>query len=301
MTTPDGQTTSYGWDAADRLTWVEHPLLGRAAFDRDASGRLVSAVAGGILQSWEHRDGFVVAHTLHRRRGRDPHRHQPRRATAGSPASPATTERQPTGPARRGHRLRLRRGLPARSRRAPGGAPASRIARLALRRRRPTGRGVDRPTRPSATSTTWPDSCSTTVEADGRRLTYGYDGAGRRTSAADDRGCGPRAHLEPHRLPGRDHRPRRRPGPPDPGARRRARRARRRRRHPGLLGHRRLRRRSRPDRRHHRPRRRPGHRRRQRLDRARLADRTAPRTRPVERRRRFTRARAATARHRRRR
>ena len=64
MTTPDGQTTRYGWDAADWLAWVDHPLLGRAAFDRDASGRLTSAVAGGILQSWEHRDGFVVAHTV---------------------------------------------------------------------------------------------------------------------------------------------------------------------------------------------------------------------------------------------
>ena len=64
MTTPDGQTTRYGWDNADRLASVEHPLLGRASFDRDPSGRLVSAVAGGILQSWEHTDGYVTAHTI---------------------------------------------------------------------------------------------------------------------------------------------------------------------------------------------------------------------------------------------
>ena len=31
MTTPDGQTTRYGWDIADRLSFVEHPLLGRAS------------------------------------------------------------------------------------------------------------------------------------------------------------------------------------------------------------------------------------------------------------------------------
>ena len=64
MTTPDGNTTRYGWDAADRLAWVEHPLLGRAAFDRDPAGRLTAATVDGLIQSWEHHDGFVVAHTV---------------------------------------------------------------------------------------------------------------------------------------------------------------------------------------------------------------------------------------------
>ena len=64
MTTPDGSATRYGWDAAGRLAWLDHTTLGRAAFDRDAAGRLVSAVAGGLIQSWEHRAGFVVAHTI---------------------------------------------------------------------------------------------------------------------------------------------------------------------------------------------------------------------------------------------
>jgi RHS repeat-associated protein len=64
MTTPDGSRTSYAWDAAGRLRAVEHPLLGRASFERDASGRLVSATADGLLQTWEHRDGWVVAHTV---------------------------------------------------------------------------------------------------------------------------------------------------------------------------------------------------------------------------------------------
>ena len=64
MTTPDGTRTSYAWDAVGRLSGVEHPLFGRASFERDASGRLVGATADGIIQTWEHRDGWVVAHTV---------------------------------------------------------------------------------------------------------------------------------------------------------------------------------------------------------------------------------------------
>lgn len=64
MTTPDGHTTHYGCDPAGRLTWVEHPLLGRAVFDHDASGRVTAATAGGLIQSWEHIDGWVSAHTV---------------------------------------------------------------------------------------------------------------------------------------------------------------------------------------------------------------------------------------------
>ncbi|WP_432477897.1 DUF6531 domain-containing protein [Nocardioides sp. GXQ0305] len=64
MTTPDGHRTDYTWDEAGRLTAVDHPLLGRAVLERDAAGRLVQATADGIIQSWEHRDGFVVAHTV---------------------------------------------------------------------------------------------------------------------------------------------------------------------------------------------------------------------------------------------
>ena len=86
MTTPDGRTTRYGWDAADRLHLGRAPAArpGRAS---TATPPAVSSPpsAGGILQSWEHRDGFVVAHTLDRRRGRDPHRHRPRRARPDRP------------------------------------------------------------------------------------------------------------------------------------------------------------------------------------------------------------------------
>ena len=64
MTTPDGHTTTYAWDAAGRLTAVEHPLLGRAAFARDAFGRLIEAATDATLQTWQHRDGHVVGHTV---------------------------------------------------------------------------------------------------------------------------------------------------------------------------------------------------------------------------------------------
>ncbi|WP_180936505.1 RHS repeat-associated core domain-containing protein [Nocardioides ungokensis] len=64
MTTPDGTRTTYTWDAAGRLSALDHPLLGRAAFERDASGRLVGATADGVIQTWEHREGWVVAHTV---------------------------------------------------------------------------------------------------------------------------------------------------------------------------------------------------------------------------------------------
>ncbi|WP_375430835.1 DUF6531 domain-containing protein [uncultured Friedmanniella sp.] len=64
MTTPDGTITDYRYDAGGRLREVDSSLLGRAAFDRDAAGRIISAVAGGLIQSWEHSDGFVVAHTI---------------------------------------------------------------------------------------------------------------------------------------------------------------------------------------------------------------------------------------------
>lgn len=63
MTTPAGHRTDYRHDAAGRLVAVEHPLLGRAALEHDAAGRLVEATANGRLWTWEHRDGYVVAHT----------------------------------------------------------------------------------------------------------------------------------------------------------------------------------------------------------------------------------------------
>jgi len=64
MVTPDGARTAYGYDTADRLVSVDHPLLGRATLTRDAAGHLVEAAAGDLHQSWQRRDGFVIGHTV---------------------------------------------------------------------------------------------------------------------------------------------------------------------------------------------------------------------------------------------
>ncbi len=69
MTTPAGHRTDYTYDAVGRLVTVDHPLLGRAVLERDAAGRLVQATADGIIQTWEHHDGFVVAHVVTDARG----------------------------------------------------------------------------------------------------------------------------------------------------------------------------------------------------------------------------------------
>lgn len=64
MTTPDGRQTGYERDGNGRVTAIDHPLLGRATFGYDGSGRLVRAGAGDLIQAWDHADGFVVEHTL---------------------------------------------------------------------------------------------------------------------------------------------------------------------------------------------------------------------------------------------
>ncbi len=64
MTLPDGSTVAYAHDDAGRISAVDHPLLGRATFSHDASGRLVAATAGDVVQSWEYADGFVVGHAV---------------------------------------------------------------------------------------------------------------------------------------------------------------------------------------------------------------------------------------------
>ncbi len=64
LTAPDGRQTRYERDGNGRLTAVEHPLLGRATFGYDDSGRLVRAGAGDLIQTWGHAAGFVVEHTL---------------------------------------------------------------------------------------------------------------------------------------------------------------------------------------------------------------------------------------------
>ena len=68
---------------------VDHPLLGRAVLERDAAGRLVQATADGIIQTWEHHDGFVVAHVVTDARG-STRTLVSRSDRAGSPGSTAT-------------------------------------------------------------------------------------------------------------------------------------------------------------------------------------------------------------------
>ncbi|HET8970779.1 MAG TPA: hypothetical protein VFN19_06960, partial [Candidatus Nanopelagicales bacterium] len=185
MTTPDGHTTRYGWDAADRLTWVEHPLLGRAVLDRDATGRLVSAVAGGLIQSWQYRDGFVVGHTL----------------TDGEGATRTAIERDSDG-----RIVRVRRDDHGSSVDTTYGydgacqliqARTRRAGTVSLTRWRydPAGRLVTESTldesADEATVRHVYDQAGqllTTIAADGHRLTYGYDRNGRRTSVSDHRG-----------------------------------------------------------------------------------------------------------------
>ncbi|MFC7623801.1 DUF6531 domain-containing protein [Microlunatus sp. GCM10028923] len=66
MTGPDGRQTRYERDGGGRVIAVDHPLLGRATFSYDGSGRLVRAGAGDLIQTWRRTDGFVVEHTLTR-------------------------------------------------------------------------------------------------------------------------------------------------------------------------------------------------------------------------------------------
>ncbi len=190
MTTPDGQTTSYGWDGADRIHWVDHPLLGRAAFDRDATGRLVSAVAGGMIQTWEHRDGHVVAHTRTDSDGAtrtDIERDDDGRITRISRDDP--TDRT-TGEAIvsdytydgacqliEARTLRGDRRSVARWRYDPAGRLVSETL---------VSGSFDEATISHVYDVA--GQLLASVESDGRRLSYSYDGAGRRTAVADDRG-----------------------------------------------------------------------------------------------------------------
>ena len=169
MTTPDGTHHPL------RLRRRRPARLGRppAARPRDVRPRrrrrLVAALAGGLIQSWEHRDGFVVAHTVtdadgatrtdDRPRRRRPH--HPRHRDRRRPAS--TTDYAYDGACQL---IEARTG------------PATRLVdAVALRRRRPPGRRVDRRRGPSSTSTTPPVSCSPPSTPTAATTRYTYDGA----------------------------------------------------------------------------------------------------------------------------
>ena len=172
MTTPDGTRTTYTWDAAGRLQAIEHPLLGRAAFERDAAGRLVTATADGLIQSWEHRDGWVVAHTLGDSDG----------------FTRTTIDRDDEGRVLRVDRDGLattydydeaRQLIAART-----GGSATRW------RYDPAGRLVTETTDGTTTEHTYDAAGQllTTTGPDGQTLTYTYDALGRRTRVAGDDG-----------------------------------------------------------------------------------------------------------------
>ncbi|WP_375431306.1 DUF6531 domain-containing protein [uncultured Friedmanniella sp.] len=184
MTTPDGTTTDYRYDTAGRLSEVDSTSLGRAAFDRDAAGRIISAVAGGLIQSWEHRDGFVVAHTITDGDGatrteidRD-ERGRIRAVTREDDADTRTTAYDYDGA-----------GQLVEARTSNGsGTTTQRWAydaagRLTTETRRA---GTDVETVEHVYDLA--GQLLSTGTADGRRTTYAYDGAGRRTHARSGEG-----------------------------------------------------------------------------------------------------------------
>lgn len=184
MTTPNGSTTRYGWDAAGRLAWVDSALLGRAAFDRDAAGRVVSATAGGLLQSWEHRNGFVVAHS----------------STDGEGATRTVLERDEDG-----RIVRIRRAERGPSTRAEATTEYSYdgARQLIEARSRDGGRETTSRWRYDAAGRMVAETVDgavsehlydlagqllSSVGAEGSRTSYRYDGLGRRVRAEDSGG-----------------------------------------------------------------------------------------------------------------
>ncbi len=63
FTDTTGTTTTYGRDAAGRVTTVGNPRLGSAEFTHDASGRLTAVTAGDLVQEWVYRNGYLAEHT----------------------------------------------------------------------------------------------------------------------------------------------------------------------------------------------------------------------------------------------
>ena len=63
MTRPNGERTTYGWDAAGRMAWVEADGAGRLEFSRDAAGRVLAATGSAGTQQWAYTGNLVVSHT----------------------------------------------------------------------------------------------------------------------------------------------------------------------------------------------------------------------------------------------
>lgn len=175
MTTPDGLSTSYEYDAASRLVAVSHPLLGRAVLERDASGRLVAAAAGDLIQSWEYRGGWVSAHTV----------------TSPEGSTRTAIERDEDG--RIGAVVRHEHGIERRTEYRYDEACQLIEARLgdeAVAWRYDAGGRLVSESRDGETTTYAYDEAAqlTSISGPAGRTRYHYDGAGRRVRASSDDG-----------------------------------------------------------------------------------------------------------------
>ncbi|PZO59466.1 MAG: type IV secretion protein Rhs [Leifsonia xyli] len=60
---PNGTRTTYRRDAVGRVVGVERDGAPAGTFSYDASGRIVQAATGDLVQSWSYEDGALIAHT----------------------------------------------------------------------------------------------------------------------------------------------------------------------------------------------------------------------------------------------
>jgi len=60
---PNGTRTTYRRDAVGRVVGVDRDGTAAGAFTYDASGRIVQAATGDLVQSWSYEGGALVAHT----------------------------------------------------------------------------------------------------------------------------------------------------------------------------------------------------------------------------------------------
>jgi RHS repeat-associated protein len=59
---PDGTSTEYRYDSGGLLECLSHPATGPIVFERDASGRIVSARGAGLNARWEYEGGELVGY-----------------------------------------------------------------------------------------------------------------------------------------------------------------------------------------------------------------------------------------------
>lgn len=60
MSLPNGDEVSYAYDAADRLTRVNHSAFGEITYSYDHAGNMLTASAGSVRQSWKYGGGFPI-------------------------------------------------------------------------------------------------------------------------------------------------------------------------------------------------------------------------------------------------